>query len=122
TTTLNEATTDLGSPIPVYRVAYPERISPADRRAEEMFLRKAGAAEGVVHVAGPDPTYNCHGWVFAGGRGWIHGGDVDAILKDNGYVQVKQPGVGDLIVYRDSSGGIVHSGFVCAVLSGGEVL
>ena len=119
---IREATTDLGHPVSVYRVTNPEHITPASRDAEESFLRQAGATNGVVHLAGPDPTYNCHGWVFACGRGWIQGNDVEAILSDNGYEQTKQPTAGDIIVYRDSNGAIVHTGFVRTVLPDGAVL
>jgi hypothetical protein len=121
-TTVDEAITDQGHAVPIYHLTAPERITPADRDAEDLFLHRAGASGGVVRLAGPDPSYNCHGWVFADGRGWIHGSEVDGILRDNGYERVREPMSGDLIVYRDRSGAVVHSGFVRSVLSGGQVL
>jgi hypothetical protein len=121
-TTMDEAVTDLGHAVPIYHLTAPEHVTPANSEAEELFLRRAGATGGVVRVAGPDPSFNCHGFVFAGGRGWIHGSEVDGILKDNGYERVREPISGDLIVYRDSTGAVVHTGFVRGVLSGGQVL
>jgi hypothetical protein len=68
--------------------------------------------ERVIEVAGRDDRANCHGWVFAAGRYAISGQNVDTILKDNQYERVEQPGAGDLIVYRDGAGKVLHSGVV----------
>lgn len=60
----------------------------------------------------PDPSHNCHGWVFAGGRFWIAGDEVDEILADNQYILVSTPESGDLAIYRGDRGEVVHSGIV----------
>ncbi|MCI0681624.1 MAG: hypothetical protein L0Y71_05940 [Gemmataceae bacterium] len=56
--------------------------------------------------------YNCHGWVFTGGRFWIGGKQVDGILEDNGYYPVDCPEAGDIIVYRNSRHEVLHTGLV----------
>jgi hypothetical protein len=61
--------------------------------------------------SGPDPSHNCHGWVFTGGQFWV-AGVVDDILADNEYRLVSTPAVGDLAVYRGARGEVVHSGIV----------
>jgi hypothetical protein len=66
----------------------------------------------------PDPSHNCHGWIFTGGRYWIAGDEVDDILSDNHYTQVSTPAAGDLAVYRDANGNVAHSGVVISVNGG----
>jgi hypothetical protein len=78
-------------------------------RALEMYPDK------VVQVAAPDMGTNCHGWVFAGGRCGLSETAVAALLEDNGYSPVQSPLPGDVIVYRDEAGEIVHSGRVQSV-------
>jgi hypothetical protein len=65
---------------------------------------------------------NCHGWVFTGGRYWVRGVTVEGILADNGYRKVATPRAGDLAVYRDSAGAILHTGLVRATLPDRPVL
>jgi hypothetical protein len=55
---------------------------------------------------------NCHGWVFAEGGYLLRDADVEHILKDNGYQPSPTPRRGDLIVYRDENGGVIHTGVV----------
>ena len=57
----------------------------------------------VVVRSEPDPSHNCHGWVFTGGLFWV-AGVVDDILVDNDYRLVSTPAVGDLAVYRGAEG------------------
>ena len=47
---------------------------------------------------------------------------MDTILADNGYEPVEQAEGGDLIVYRDDSGLVAHSGVVRFVGEDGRVL
>lgn len=75
----------------------------------------------IVATAEQSPS-NCHGWVFTGGRFQIAGGDVATILEDNGYTAVTAPRPDDLIVYRNPSGTIIHTGLVKAVGTDGFVL
>lgn len=75
----------------------------------------------IVATAEQSPS-NCHGWVFTGGRFQIAGADVATILEDNGYSAVTAPRPDDLIVYRNPSGAIIHTGLVKAVGTDGFVL
>ncbi len=69
----------------------------------------------LIQTAPADTRSDCHGWVFAGGRYHLVGGEVDKILEDNGYTEVSQPQANDVIVYRGRSGEVRHSGVVRAV-------
>lgn len=90
--------------------------------AEARQLREYGLAGRVIQVAPADWSYNCHGWVFTGGHYLLPDGDVEPILRDNGYTPVEQPAVGDVAVYRDERGDVCHTGRVWAVGEGGQVL
>ena len=72
-------------------------------------------------VGQPDGITNCHGWVFTGGRYALSDAAAEALLQDNGYQRVSQPRTGDVVVYRDDAGQIVHTGRVRRVHSGEEV-
>jgi hypothetical protein len=65
---------------------------------------------------------NCHGWVFTAGKYYVECDDVERILEDNGYEFCHSPLPGDLIVYRNPSGAITHTGRVQAVYLGGMVV
>ena len=65
---------------------------------------------------------NCHGWVFAGGHNWLLGQEVDHILADNHYEAVSAPHEGDLCVYRDDKGAVLHTALVRSALPDGTVL
>jgi hypothetical protein len=75
----------------------------------------------VIETAAKDQRYNCHGWVFTGGRFAVESEDVATILKDNDYQVVQQPSPGDVVVYRDERGAVVHTGLV-RIASGDLVL
>src|SRR5262249_29264911 len=75
------AMTDQGTALPLYR----RNPDPADLEIEQKFqanLRAAWALK-VIQTAGADAAYNCHGWVFAGGRFHIRGQDIETILAEN---------------------------------------
>jgi hypothetical protein len=76
----------------------------------------------VIRTAGPDPRCNCHGWVFAGGRYWLHGAFVESILHDNGYEPAGHTRPGDVAIFRNSAGEMMHSGLVRSVGDDGLVL
>lgn len=65
---------------------------------------------------------NCHGWVFTEGKYLLFGEQVEQILRENGYRVVEKPVVGDIIVYRNISGAVLHSGLVRSVFDDGAVL
>jgi hypothetical protein len=68
----------------------------------------------VTKLKPPTNDYDCHGFTFLGGDRWINDGEVEAILKDNGYSVTAAPVVGDIVVYR-SGGNITHSGVIVGV-------
>jgi hypothetical protein len=65
---------------------------------------------------------NCHGWVFTGGRHLLRGDGVAMILADNDYRVVDVPASGDIVIYRDACGVILHTGLVQGVLKEGTVM
>lgn len=86
---------------------------------------QSNAAVAGLNLAGPltqtgPPTdsYNCHGFTFTCGDRWIDNKYIQKILNDNGYIL--KPGFapkvpGDVVVYSDDDGNIVHTGIVVAV-------
>ena len=99
--------TDRGRIVPVFRVK--DNLS-SDTAEEWQFPATDVAAE-AMHS-------NCHGWVFTRGRYIVNTRGVEMILADNGYEVVTSPRPGDVIVYRDAAGTIVHSGLVRAAERG----
>ncbi len=69
----------------------------------------------VKKLAEINTAYNCHGFTFLAGAGWINPSEVEKILKHNGYSVAQKPSVGDVVIYRDNKGLIQHSGIVAAV-------
>jgi hypothetical protein len=61
---------------------------------------------------------NCHGWVFTGGQHLLWRDEIDLVLVDNGYQICEDPRPGDLIIYRNDRGEILHTGLVRAGLFG----
>jgi hypothetical protein len=105
------AATDAGRPIPLFR---PDTFT-AEGQApfpEARYLRRRGLGLCVIPAGPVDPGYNCHGWLFAGGKFWIHGSAVPDILRDNGYQAVARPRLGDLAVFTDAGGRVTHSALV----------
>ena len=111
------AYTDRGRAISLYQ--YQE---PADDGARVIDTIPDVFDSKLILEKGADPHTNCHGWVFAGGEYVIRGAAVDSILTDNGYEQVSEPQVGDVIVHRDVQGQPTHSGIVKATGKDGFVL
>jgi len=104
-----QAVTDAGNPVALHRVTTPP--SPQELRDYERRLVQNLAGDMIATETGTLAS-NCHGWVFTGGRYWVHGDAVDRIVKDNGYREVKVPRAGDLVVYRQGDGKVMHSGVV----------
>ncbi len=97
--------TDSGRPL---QVKAPVRAASAD----EIAAANSRLARDAIRTDTAGVDYNCHGWVFAGGRYWIGGGQVQAILDDNGYFPVDCPEAGDIVVYRNHQNEILHTGLV----------
>jgi hypothetical protein len=66
----------------------------------------------LVRTAPADQPCNCYGWVFANGEYWMAWQDVEMILEDNGYSEVTSPKAGDLVIYRNQYGALIHAGIV----------
>ncbi len=90
--------------------------------AEQMLLAEEHLKNQVIRLASPDQACNCHGWVFTGGRAGVASSQVDALLADNGYVEVLSPQDGDLIIYRNDLGQVLHTGLVRHAGADGLVL
>jgi len=105
--------TDQGRIFSVFR--FDNNGQKLDENAHALFEQK------VIRVAPEDEQSNCHGWVFADGRYGVPAPAVAALLEDNGYSVVNSPQPSDVIVYRDPTGEIVHSGRVRRVHDDGQV-
>ena len=88
---------------------------------EERILRDTQLNDYVIRRGGPTGDSNCHGWVFTGGKFLLSGIEVDAILKDNGYHETRDPHPGDVAVYRQA-GAVAHTAVVRYVTEGEPVL
>lgn len=110
-----QARTDAGGLVPLYAVT---DSPPLSAEMEAGLLRSMALDREPTRTAPADPAANCHGWVFAGGRFWVVGGDVERILADNAYRATTDPREGDLAVFRDTFGGVTHSGVVRAGAGG----
>lgn len=110
------ARTDGGTQVPLFS-AEPTSVCPD----EEQELRSIGMTARVIRTGKADLGYNCHGWVFTGGRSWVRGREVDQILKENRYEEVSSPQPGMLAVFRGQSG-VLHTALVHAVTDDGRVL
>jgi hypothetical protein len=75
-------------------------------------------------------TTDCHGLTFGDGKYWIDNGAVKDILKNDGYVRdnktqkdgsVLLPAVGDVAIFKNSDGDVVHSATVTGVDDQGKV-
>jgi hypothetical protein len=115
-----KAWTDVGTFIPLLSVVpgTPEE-SPA---VETGFLSRHGYEMKLIQTSKIDPTYNCHGWVFTGGKAWIRGAFVEQILRENRYTAVSKPTGNDIAVYRDSRGEVMHTALVQGVAEDGTIL
>ncbi|WP_395369511.1 hypothetical protein [Komagataeibacter diospyri] len=80
--------------------------------SQKLIAQYSRASHRITH---PCSTYNCHGLTFASRRTQIwRDEDLNNILKDDGYVEVKLHDVspGDIVIYRMKDGSFSHSGIV----------
>jgi hypothetical protein len=64
-------------------------------------------------------VYNCMGMVFATRRTWVDPEDLQMIFEDDEYRRLPDDGQampGDVVVYRDTEGAVVHIGLVSQVI------
>src|SRR5207249_3272378 len=86
------ARTDRGTTLPLYR---PNRLGDGTRALErERSLAQGPYSLRLIATGERTAECNCHGWIFARGRFWLMGKDVEQILVDNGYNTVTEPGPG----------------------------
>ncbi|MCS7047093.1 MAG: hypothetical protein NZO58_12115, partial [Gemmataceae bacterium] len=86
------------------------------RAVEAGFLQRRQLSGRLIRLGPAPPECNCHGWVFTAGRYSLSGNDVETILRGNGYQPVTDPSPGDLVVYRNPAGYIMHTGVVHSIL------
>jgi len=113
------ALTDRGNPIPL-RV-HEDEVAPCSIETEQQCLTEAGLPFKLIRTGAASLDSNCHGWTFTGGKYWVLSDDVERILQDNGYLPVREPRPGDVIVYRTGNQ-IRHTGVVTVVTPDGTVL
>jgi hypothetical protein len=89
---------------------------------EEQFVEWLAQPHALLNTGPADPSCNCHGWVFTGGRYSIDGHEAQHILEANHYREVREPQVDDLAIYRDERGQILHTALVRTVTSDGLIL
>ncbi len=92
----------------------------------DRFLRRRGHKIQVLKNLKPNinPQFNtdCHGFTFIEEKYWIDNDQVRAILKYDGYIKYKTPQVGDVTVFTDKKGDVVHSAVVKSIDSDGNII
>lgn len=111
--------TDKGRRIDLFCFA-PKGELPEEEKAIHATNNSFPAA--LIRRKESDLSANCHGWVFADGIYLINSSGVSMILEDNGYSRVATPNTGDVAIYRNSSGSVIHTAIVCSVLTDNTVL
>jgi RHS repeat-associated protein len=64
---------------------------------------------------------DCHGLTFVEGKYWIDDDQVDKLLRGDNYQRTDTPKIGDLAIYRNADGEVVHSATVSQTDSDGNV-
>lgn len=114
--------TDLGQTIELDLPVDPAELADLEELEEASASIQQYQQHWLIRRGPPDDTSNCHGWVFTNGKYNIGGRSVPTILDQNNYVQVKETEAGDLVVYRNNTGDISHTGIVRAVLGANDIL
>ena len=65
---------------------------------------------------------DCHGNTFADGDYWISNDQVDKVLTGDSYQQVDSPNTGDVAVYKDANGQVLHSTTVVGTKNDGTLM
>lgn len=111
--------TDKGRRIELFRFELKGEL-PADDQSIRATSNSFPAA--LIRRKDADLSANCHGWVFANGVYLINSTGVSMILEDNGYTRVATPKIGDVAIYRNATGSVIHTAIVCSVLADQTVL
>lgn len=112
--------TQAGSRLRLYRLDVSEESY--QEYATTTLERVARMAEPLIVQEAPNQNYNCHGWVFTGGKFFLKGESVEQILRENGYRKIGIPQENDIVIYRSATGKILHTGLVRTQLSNGTIL
>ncbi|MGL4550111.1 MAG: hypothetical protein ACRC33_02895, partial [Gemmataceae bacterium] len=115
------ALTDQGRSVPLWVLAS-STVESLQSFSEEDYVRRLRLEARLIQTGTVDGDYNCHGWVFTGGKFWVRGAWVETILIDNGYRETKKPMIGDLCVYRDGGGEVSHTAVVRGLGADGLIL
>jgi hypothetical protein len=75
----------------------------------------------LIRTGEADYRYNCHGWTFTRGEREVSADEVQEWLQED-YRSIDTPELGDIVVYCDHVGQIMHSGVVKALGENGFVL
>jgi hypothetical protein len=86
------------------------------------MLQRQGLFDQVIHLPLGWQNCNCHGYVFTAGHYYLSGDEVPLILEDNGYRETRHPKAGDVAVYRDATGKVIHTAVVRGATGEGIVL
>jgi len=113
--------TDAGRRVPVFHLT-DNAGKEAEEHAEREFLQRSNLSYRLIRTGDAEAECNCHGWVFTQGQCWIRGASVDGILNDNDYTPTEAPRPGDIAVYRNEAGEVLHSAVVRVVLETGVLL
>ncbi|MFN7875010.1 MAG: hypothetical protein ACK5PB_06830 [Pirellula sp.] len=111
--------TDKGRRVDLFRFELKGEL-PEDDQAIRATSNSFPAA--LIRRKDADLSANCHGWVFANGVYLINSTGVSMILEDNGYTRVAIPKIGDIAIYRNAAGNVIHTAIVCSVLTDQTVL
>ncbi len=114
------AFTDRGRRIPIYKVPANKTGSLAIAGEQGLPMENTPVPYRAIRLADANADSNCTGWVFTGAHSWIQCRDVQNILDDNGYHVNASARPGDLVIYRDDAGAIVHVGCVASLVGTGR--
>jgi RHS repeat-associated protein len=103
------------------------RLQTDDGQREIEAKRRPGASfdnnTGTLNINEKRTSADCHGLTFTEGKYWINDNQVQTILDHDNYKALgsgDKAVVGDVAVYRNASGGVVHSATVTQVDSRGQ--
>jgi hypothetical protein len=116
------AFTDQHRPIPLFELKPESKETFSIAGDQGLLVEGTSLPYRAVRLSEASGSSNCIGWIFVGGRYEMQCKDVDTILEDNGYHEVKTPHVGDLVIYRDEDRGVTHAGSVALLLNGEQPL
>ncbi len=109
---------------------YLREFTPEEKQAVENFAAQKIAdwgftADQVKKTSPATQSYDCHGLTLDDGRTWIDNDYAEDIARAMGYKEISNcnpntPQVGDIIIYRNANGDVVHTGKVIST-TGGKV-